>query len=110
MKPIKCKITPLVLGIIEPCVIKNVLSLEWEKKNEQNAMATFIKVEGQKHEKPKLIACGLYICKSHPYIGATPNNVFQCKCCNNKYCVEYKCPYSIREEEILVAWFFRKSW
>ena len=44
------------------------------------------------------------ILKSHPYIGATPDNVFTCKCCKRRICVEYKCPYSIRELDVSESW------
>ena len=40
----------------------------------------------------------------HPYIGATPDNVFTCKCCKRRICVEYKCPYSIRELDVSESW------
>ena len=36
-------------------------------------------------------------------MGATPDNIFTCSCCENT-CVEYKCPYSIRSEEVSDAW------
>ena len=57
--------------------------------------------EGKKHVNPKLQQCGLFIMKSHPYIGATPDNIFSCKCtsnCVNKYTVEYKCPNDISDD------------
>ena len=38
-----------------------------------------------------------------PYMGATPDNIFTCSCCADA-CVEYKCPYSIRTEEIANSW------
>ena len=62
-----------------------------------------MKHEGQKHACPKLIVCGLYIYKSHSHMGATPDNIFTCSCWENT-CVEYKCPYSIRSEEVSDAW------
>ena len=62
-----------------------------------------MKHEGQKHTSPNLLACGLHIYKPQPYIGATPDNIFTCSCCEGT-CVEYKCPYSIRKEEISVSW------
>ena len=36
-------------------------------------------------------------------MGATPDDIFMCSCCENT-CVEYKCPYSIRSEEVSDAW------
>ena len=64
-----------------------------------------MKHEGIKHTNPKLHQCGLFIMKSHPYIGATPDNIFSCKCtssCVNRFTVEYKCP-DISDENHITA-------
>ena len=103
-KSVKCKVTPLILDIVEPKELKNVPSLEWGKENENKALEAFMKVEGKQHKQPKLLPSGLFLFKPHPYIGATPDSIFICKCCKNKYCVECKCPYSIRDEDIETAW------
>ena len=58
-----------------------------------------------KHSHPKLLPCGLFILKSHPYIGATPDNIFTCKCWERRICVEYKCPHSIRELDVSESWY-----
>ena len=62
-----------------------------------------MKHEGQKHKFPKLITGGIYIHKPHPYMCATLENIFTCACCEN-VCVEYKCSYSIRGEDIVQGW------
>ena len=94
-------------------MLTNVPSLEWGKKNEGKAAEAFMKVEGIRHKHPKLILCGLFVFKPHPYLGATPDNIFICKCCSERYCVEYKCPFSICNEQISDSWhktsFFGKS-
>ncbi|XP_022792263.1 uncharacterized protein LOC111331423 [Stylophora pistillata] len=51
------------------------------------------------HKNAKLHNCGLFVLKSHPYIGASPDNMFSCSCCQNA-CVEYKCPYSIKDQKV----------
>ena len=45
------------------------------------------------------MSCELFLLKSHPYLGATLDNIVKCSCCNCA-CVKYKCPSSIREEEM----------
>ena len=75
LKPVKCRITPLLLRVVEPKELKNVESLEWGKKNEKNAAESFMKIEGKKHTNPKLLSYGLYLFKPHSYTGATPDNV-----------------------------------
>ena len=99
----KIMVNSLVVSIVQPEKLPNVASLNWGKNNESKAAEAFMKHEGQKHTSPKLLACGLHIYKPQPYIGATPDNIFTCSCCEGT-CVEYKCPYSIRKEEISVSW------
>ena len=102
-KSVKVKVTPLLLSFVEPEVLKNIPALDWGKINEKHAAESFMQQEGKKHKNPKLFVCGLFLLKSHPYIGSTPDNIFQCSCCE-KRCIEYKCPYSIREEIIEESW------
>ena len=63
-----------------------------------------MKIEGKKHQSPKLLTCGLYLFKPHTYylsLGATPENILKYDCC---HAVEYKCPYKIRNEGIAESW------
>lgn len=62
-----------------------------------------MKIEGKKHTNQKLLTCGLYLFKPHPYIGATPDNISKCDCCP-KSCIEYKSPYTIRNEKLTESW------
>ena len=55
------------------------------------------------HSNCKMISCGLFVSKSHPYIGASPDTLVLCSCCQ-KACVEIKCPYSIRNQSVVGAW------
>ena len=89
-------VTPLIQELVDLVPLEKIPSLDWGKNNEHNAAAAFMKLEGVKYSHPTLLPCGLFILKSHPYIGATPDNIFTCKCCEH-ICAEYKCPYSIRE-------------
>ena len=103
LKPVKCKVTPLSLSIAEPKELKNIESIKRGKTNEKYAAENLMKMEGKKHQNPKLLTCGLYSFKPHPYLGATPDNVLKCNCCP-KLCVEYKCPHKIRNESIAESW------
>ena len=51
-----------------------------EKKNEKYAAENFMKIEGKKHQNTKLLTCGLYLFKPHPYLGATPDNILKYDC------------------------------
>ena len=71
----KCRITPLLLRVVEPKELKNVESLEWGKKNEKKTAESFMKIEEKKHTNQKLHSYGLYLFKPHSYTGATLDNV-----------------------------------
>ena len=43
------QITPLLLSIGEPKELKNIESMNGEKKNEKYAAENFMKIEGKKH-------------------------------------------------------------
>ena len=48
----------------------------------------------KKHEKTKSLFSGLHISKSHPYIGASPDNMFVCTWCEGQqYFIDCNCPY-----------------
>ena len=50
------------------------------------------------------IAClWLIVSKSHPFWGASPDNIFSCDCCGET-AMEYKCPYSVRGILISEVW------
>ena len=83
----RVNVIALIMSIVEPEKLYNVPPLEWGKANEGNAEESFMKHEGHKHKFPKVINCGIYIHKPHPYMGATPGNIFTFACCENA-CVE----------------------
>ena len=99
--PLKTCITPLIQELVDPVPLGKIPSLEWGKNNEHNAAAAFMNLEGIKHSHPNLLPCGLSVSKSCPYIGATPDNIFTCRCCERRIYVKYKCPHSIREHDAL---------
>ena len=71
--PVKTHVTPLIQELAGPVPLEKITSLEWDKNNEH------LKLEGVKHSHSKLLPCGLFIMKSHPFMGATPDNIFICK-------------------------------
>ena len=83
LKPVKCKVTPLSLSIAEPKELKNIESIKRGKTNEKYAAENLMKMEGKKHQNPKLLTCGLYSFKPHPYLGATPDNVLNVTAAQN---------------------------
>ena len=81
--PVKTHVTPLIQELAGPVPLKKIPSLEWDKNNEhlklEGVKLETMKLEGVKHSHSKLLPCGLFIMKSHPFMGATPDNIFICK-------------------------------
>lgn len=62
-----------------------------------------MKNESWKHENSILSSSGFYIFKSHSYIGETSDHIFIYASYEGQFCVEYKCSYSIKAEEVSIA-------
>ena len=45
--------------------------------------------------------CGLFLNIDHPFLGASPDSLMNCDCCNNDYVIEVKCPYKCVSENII---------
>ena len=52
--------------------------------------------------------CGLFIKPDYPYLAATPDGLFRCKCCGLST-VEAKCPYTVKNHLIFEAYFQEKN-
>ena len=98
-KEVKTKVTPLLAKLIEPKDLSNIPAIKWGRLHEKDASKALFTSLAKVHSNPKLHTCGLFILKPHPYIGASPDNIFSCSCCGSS-CVEYKCPYSIKDLEV----------
>ena len=46
-----------------------------------------------------LKACGLLVKLDEPFLAASPDGLFSCRCCGLSV-IEAKCPYSVREQKI----------
>lgn len=70
-------------------------ALEWGNKKENHALQLYSRVNKKCHIKPSILKKGLHIDREKPFIGCSPDAIFQCKCHGRKI-VEIKCPYSKR--------------
>ena len=75
-------------------VQQNIPLLKYGRDMEIEAENSFIEFIKGKHKDIKLSYCGLFVDETLPYVGASPNRILLCSCCE-KTCVEIKCPYSI---------------
>eukprot|EP00794_Sanderia_malayensis_P016402 gene16402-18039_t len=95
-KAVKSKVTPLLVKLMNHKDLGHIPAIRWGRMHEKDASKAFFTTIAKLHTNPKLHICGLFVLKSHPYIGASPDNIFSCSCCQNS-CLEYKCPFSIKD-------------
>ena len=69
-------------------------TLKFGRCVEIEAANTFIEFIKKKHANIKLSNCGLFVDETLPYVGASPDRILLCSCCE-KACVEMKFSYSI---------------
>ena len=72
-------------------------SLKYGQAMESEALSAFFRSFKDTHKKAKASDCGIFICKDRPFIGGSPDHIFQCECCG-KFCIEIKCPFTIRDK------------
>ena len=60
---------------------------------EIEATNTFIEFIEGKHKDIYLSDSGLFVDETLPYVGAGPDRILLCSCCEKAF-VEIKCPYS----------------
>lgn len=96
---VKPQTTPLLVKLTQQQDLGHVDAIQWGKQNESRARDAFFKEISPKHKNPKLHMCGLRAIETAPFLAATADNLFTCSC-HGKGCVEYKCPYSIRNKSV----------
>lgn len=72
------------------CVYTN-----WGKNHEDKAVKILFEKIKHDHINLKKRQCGLIINKEFPFLGASPDALFDCNC-HGSYPVEIKCPYTLR--------------
>ena len=72
----------------------NIPALKYGRDMEIEAANNFIDFIKGKHKCIKLSDCELFVDETLLYVGASPDGILLCLCCE-KACMEIKCPYSI---------------
>ena len=75
-------------------VSPDIPALKYGRSMEVNAVNVFCDLFSENHKNVKVEECGLFLDKTLPVIGASPDRIISCSCCH-KACLEVKCPYSI---------------
>lgn len=74
-------------------------AMKWGIDHEEEARREFIGLEQQNHKNFSVRKSGLVVNNSWPYLGATPDGIAECSCCDRSV-VEIKCPYKYRFSDI----------
>jgi len=96
------KYSPLVNRIVNGNPdIGMIDSVKWGKLHEDEAIKTFMAEEATKHDGGlnNVRKCGLLVKSDEPFLGASPDGLFSCKCCGTAV-LEAKCPYNIKDQNI----------
>ena len=88
----------LIKRICYPVPFRSIAT-EWGKENEINAQDQYVLLQSSNHENLSFRNSGFVISELHPYIGASPDGILSCSCCNS-WCLEIKCPYSFKDKTI----------
>ena len=62
-------------------VPKDLPALKYGRDMEKEAAITFLENMKAYRKNPKLKVCGLFLDKCAPFIGASPDRIFECDCC-----------------------------
>ncbi len=98
------KTTPLLSRMFKDFNLDFIPAVKYGRNHEKDARKAFAENEVKKHQNGRLLDCGLIASKSFPFIRATPDNIFICRCCDANVPVEYKCPFKIREKSVAEAY------
>lgn len=99
----KPQYTPLVAQLLfKPDDISHLPQISWGITHEKDGVKAFMSDIASQHEDglQGFQQCGLFIKPGYPYLAASPDGLFKCRCCGLAT-VEVKCPYSVRKENIL---------
>ena len=69
--------------------------LTWGHEKEKQALNLYLKKQSKKHRKLSITSSGLIINKLWPFLGASPDGIRICECCQRKL-IEVKSMYSKR--------------
>ena len=83
--------------------ISHLPQIKWGAAHEKDAIKDFMSDVASQHDSglQGFKQCGLFIKSDYPYLAASPDGLFLCKCCGLSI-VEAKCPYTVRNENIHV--------
>ena len=106
----KPQYSPVVFSIVsESEDISHLPQIAWGINHEKDAVKAFLSDVASQHENglEGFRQCGLFVKADYPYLAASPDGMFSCRCCGHAT-VEVKCPYSVRNESLFEKEVFKR--
>ena len=72
----------------------DIPALKYGRNMEPEAADKFVEIFKKSHKKVSVKECGIFLDKTNPYIGASPDRIVFCSC-HEDVCLEIKYPFSI---------------
>ena len=81
--------------------VSHLPQIKWGNAHEKDAIKSFMSDVASQHDGglQGFKQCGLFIKPDYPYLAASPDGLFFCKCCGLSI-IEAKCPYTVRNQNI----------
>ena len=77
----------LIMAVCHPEMFKfKTVPTNWGCEHEKVAISRYLSISLKRHHKFQVRECGFFICTSHPFIGASPDSLVECTCCNEGIC------------------------
>ena len=93
----------LVSSLFSKSDVSHLPPIKWGTAHEKDALKAFMSDVASQHDGglQGFKQNGLFIKPDYPYLAASPDSLFLCKCCGLST-VEAKCPYTVRNNNIHV--------
>ena len=77
----------LIMSICYPEMTRfTSVSTTWGCEHEKTAISRYIEKSVQQHTNFHFLQCGFFISTSYPFIGASPDGLVDCECCERGVC------------------------
>lgn len=83
--------------------VSHLPQINWGNAHEKDAIKSFMSDVASQHDGglQGFKQCGLFIQPDYPYLAASPDGLFYCRC-HGLSIIEAKCPYSVRNDNLHV--------
>ena len=87
----------LLKRLLLPVDISHIPAIKWGIEKEDLARRHYIAEMASLHQGFQCTMSGLVVDPQYPFLGASPDALIECCCCDGKGIVEIKCPFSSKD-------------